>query len=432
MDTITYTRETPVRWNVDVAVVGGGIAGVCAACAAAQTGANVALIERFAVTGGVLTAGGVANFCGETAGQGRVFDEMIAQLDAFGAVWPYAPYEHRKDKRVFHHEVLAVVMQEMLLKYGVKLLLHTRFVDVAAAASGTIEALLLRGQSGPEALRAKQFIDCTGEGELAHLAGCETMQGRPADGLTLPMSLMYFIRETDEENARCEMPEGWQPPVQSADELPMVSIWPAGPGGKAIKLKVIDHLSTDTESLTAAETGARRRMMQVLDFHQRVEGRQWLLDHVSPIIGIREGRRIVGDYVLAEQDLRAGRTFDDGVAVGTFYLDAHSPTTDKRVAQILEFEDREVPPYEIPLRSLIARDAQNLWMAGRDLSADLLAMSSARVSTSCAMMGQAAGIAAAQAADAGICAHDVHAANVRREVVARGANFDLGNRPTSL
>jgi hypothetical protein len=234
-----------------------------------------------------------------------------------------------------------------------------------------------------------------------------------------------------EAQRRCEVPEGWCEPIRRAEDLPMTSIWPGGVGAKAIKIKVIGCTSTDTESLTRAETFARKRMLQVMDFHQRVEGRPWLFDHASPIIGIREGRRIMGEYLLTEHDVRDGRAFDDGVAVGTFYLDAHDPTTDKRVAQILAFEDRIVPPYHIPLRSLIARDTENLWMAGRDMSADLLAMSSARVTTSCAMMGQAAGIGAALAARRGLVARDVPAAAVRELVVARGANLDLAGRPTS-
>jgi hypothetical protein len=150
--------------------------------------------------------------------------------------------------------------------------------------------------------------------------------------------------------------------------------------------------STNTESLTNAEIRARRRMMEVLHYHQRIEKRAWLLDHCSPIIGIREGCRIVGDYVLKVDDLRAGGEFEDAVARGTFYLDGHKPDDDKRT-YILPKDRLKVPPYQIPLRCLIAKDGKNLWMAGRCFSADQLALSSARVSTTGSMMGQAAGYA---------------------------------------
>jgi hypothetical protein len=180
--------------------------------------------------------------------------------------------------------------------------------------------------------------------------------------------------------------------------------------------------STDTESLTKAEIAARRRMMEVLDYYQRVERKPWLLDHCSPIIGIREGCRIVGDYVLTVDDLRAGRAFDDGVARGTYYLDGHKPDDDKRT-YILPKDELEVPPYQIPLRSLIAKDGKNLMMAGRCFSADQLALSSARVSTTGSMMGQAAGITAALCIQYQRDPRDVDPKEVQRIVIARGGRL---------
>ena len=118
-----------MRYEADVAIIGGGIAGVSAACAAAKSGVSVILVERFAIVGGNSTTGGVASFCGETAGQGEVFDTIITELEKFKAVSPYVPYPEA-DHRNFDHEILAVIYQELLLRRNVKLLLHTRFVDV--------------------------------------------------------------------------------------------------------------------------------------------------------------------------------------------------------------------------------------------------------------------------------------------------------------
>jgi hypothetical protein len=133
--------------------------------------------------------------------------------------------------------------------------------------------------------------------------------------------------------------------------------------------------------------------MQVLDYYQRVERKRWELDHFASIIGIREGRRVVGEYLLTVEDVRAGKEFEDAAAVGSYPLDAHEPGDDKRT-YILPEDQLRVPGYHIPLRSLIPRGMDNLLVAGRNLSADQLAMSSARVMTTCAMMGTAAGIAA--------------------------------------
>jgi len=412
---ITWSRRIPVRYEADVAVIGGGIAGVSAACAAARSGMKVILVERFAITGGDLTSGGVANFCGDLHGQGEVFDEILRDLETFGAIESRRP--------VFHYEILAVILQELLLRRGVKLLLHTRFAD-ATVRDGRIGECIVCGKSGPEALRARQFIDCTGDGDVARMAGFATVKGRPEDGLPLPMSLMFFVRHVEQKDARPQLPDGWLEPVRQAGDLPMTSIWPDGPRSNALKVKIPMFDSTDTESLTAAEIRARRRMLEVLDYYQRVAKRPWRLDHCSPIIGIREGCRVVGDYMLALEDLRAGRRFDDAVARGSYVLDGHKPDDDKRT-YILPKDQLQVPPYQIPLRCLIARDGRNLLMAGRCFSADQLALSSARVSTTCSMMGQATGIAAALSAQRKCDPRDLDPQDVRRVVEQRGAKLDV-------
>lgn len=412
---ISYTKKVPMRYEADIAVIGGGIAGVSAACAAAKSGAGVILVERFAITGGMLTTGGVANFCGQMSGQGEVFDAILTDLKSFQALG-----EEKKDS-VFHYEILALILQEMLLRRKVKLLLHTRFVD-AQIKNNRITECIVQGKSGLEAIRAKQFIDCSGEGDLARALGFATMKGRAEDGLQLPMSMMFFIRHVESQHAKKQLPDGWFSPIKNKEDLPMTSIWPDGPGGNAIKIKIPMFDSTDTESLTAAEIQGRRRMMEVLDYYQRVEKKNWLLDHCSPIIGTREGCRIVGDYVLTVDDLRAGRSFDDGVARGTFYLDGHKPDDDKRT-YILPKDELEVPPYQIPLRSLIAKDGINLMMAGRCFSADQLALSSARVSTTGSMMGQAAGITTALAVQQKCEPRDIDPIKIKSLLIDRGAEL---------
>jgi ribulose 1,5-bisphosphate synthetase/thiazole synthase len=418
---IVWSRKVPVRYTADVAVIGGGIAGVAAACAAAKSGAKVVLVERFAITGGNLTTGGVASFCGETAGQGEVFDEILADMEKFKAIEPYKPYP-KKDHRVFDHHILAIVLQELLLRRKVKLLLHTRFVDVRVSDGGRITECIVCGKSGPEALRAKQFIDCTGDADVARMAGFAVMKGRPGDGLQLPMSMMFFVRHVEKDEAAPQLPEGWFQPCRTPQDMPMTSVWPNGPRSNALKVKIPMFDSTDTESLTAAEIRARRRAWEVLDYYQRRKAEPWRYDGCSPQIGIREGARIVGDHVLKLADLRAGRKFDDAIARGVYFLDGHKPDDDKRT-YILKHSEMKVPPYQIPLRSLIAKDGANLLMAGRCFSAEQFALSSARVSTTCSMMGQAAGITAALCARKQAAPRELDASEVRRIVEERGAKL---------
>ncbi len=419
---IEWRCEVPIRYEYDIAILGGGIAGVTAAVAAAKSGARVILVERFGVVGGNATVGGVGAFCGETRGQGEVFDAIVEGLQAFDAIAPYRPYEE-KESRVFDCELLAVVLQELLIKHKVKILLHTEFV-AARSDEGFVQDCIVSGPSGPECIRARLFIDCTGEAHLVARCGFQTVKGRPGDGLQLPMSMMFFVRHIDESEFRSQIPSGWFESIEKKDDLPMTSIWPNGPRSNAIKIKVPLYDATDTESLTSAEIRGRRRALEVLDFFQRKEKKLWRYCHCSPRIGIREGRRIVGNYTLTVEDLRAGRAFDDAIARGVFYLDGHKPDDDKRT-YILPQDQLKVPPYHIPFRCLIPQGSKNLLAAGRCLSADQLALSSARVMTTCAMMGQAAGIAAAMLVERSCDLDKLDGNDVRRETEARGAQLQL-------
>lgn len=437
-DTIFYSRHLPLRYQADVAVLGGGIAGVCAACAAAAEGSSVILVERFAVTGGNATVGGVANWCGDTAGQGRIFDEIIAMQEAWRSIRPYPGPAHgfTNQTRVFDHEILAVILQELLKRHGVKLLLHTRFVDILRDGR-RLGPAVVAGASGPEALQAKVYIDCSGDASVARTSACGLLP--PGDFGDLPPSLMYFVCE-DDAPVGPQLPEGWFNPVTSEDTLPMTSTWPDGQKGWALKVKVPGFDSADTEGLSALEQRARERMWEVLDYYQRdFRGEaapdqrnnprnagvaRWRFSHTSPCIGLREGARVAGEQVLHVEDLRAGRAFDDAIARGVFYLDGMRPDDEKR-SYLLSKEEQRVPPYHIPYGCLVARDADNLLVAGRCFSADQLALSSARVMTTCAMMGQAAGIAAAWSAERRCAARDLDGIALRRHLEECGANLGL-------
>jgi hypothetical protein len=418
--TVSLNKKIPVRYDADVVVIGGGISGVSAACSAASSGASVILVEGYGTLGGDLTMGGVANFCGQIDRQGEVFDEVLSNLKKFNSLG-------EGDKAsVFNYEILALVLQEIILKRRVKLLLHTKLVDVLVKGSKITECVIC-GKSGLEAIRGKVFIDCSGDADLARFAGIPTMKGDEKTGYQLPMSKIFFVREVDEPGFVLQTPNEWPTRITVKEDLPMVSVWPDGPSGKAIKLKIPMFDSTTTEGLTKAEIQAKRRTMDVLYYYQNIEKRKWRLTGSAAQIGIREGSRIIGDYILKVEDLRRGCSFDDGVARGTFYLDGHGLTDDKRT-YILPQDQLKVPPYQIPMRSLVAKDAENLLMAGRCMSADQLALSSARVSTSCSMMGQATGIAAAMAVLQKTKIRNLDYSEIKTEVLKRGAQLDVSKQ----
>lgn len=416
-EVVSLKRKVPVQYQADVVVIGGGMSGVSAACSAAFSGASVVLIERFGSLGGMLTTGGVANFCGQIEKQGEVFDDILYNLRKFNSLG------EGSKASVFNYEILALILQEILLRRNVKLLLHTRLVDVMVKGNRITECIIC-GKSGLEAVKGEVFIDCSGDADLARYAGLSTMKGDEKNGDQLPMSKIFFVREVDDKGFVFQTPEGWPGRILKESDLPMTSIWPDGPGGKAVKVKIPMFDGTTTEGLTNAEIQAKRRTMDVLYYYQKIAGKNWRLTNSAATIGIREGCRIEGDYILNVNDLRGGKSFEDGVARGTFYLDGHDPRDDKRT-YILPSDQLHVPPYQIPMRSLISKDADNLLMAGRCMSADQLALSSARVSTSCSMMGQATGIAAAMAVLRKTRIRNLDYTEIVKEVLNRGAQLDV-------
>ncbi len=408
-----FSRQLPMRKPVDVLVAGGGMAGYSAAVAAARAGARTLLVEPCGDLGGTATVCGVGSFCGETRGQGEVFDDVIAGLEKLDAVQDYRPYAEREFRK-FDHELLKFVLAEGTQAAGVELLLHASVADVEFA-DGVAGPVVLHTVGGLAAVEAKVVIDCTGNGAVAQAAGLETMKGRPRDGLQLPMSMMFFLRDVGRD-AAIPLPdtcERWDD-----DTVPMLSIWNEGDGQSGIKMKVIGHDATDPDDMTAAELKARRMMMSAIDWLNRGKLPTSKLSDIAARIGVREGWRIVGDYVLTEADLRAGRRFDDAVATGCFYLDAHSPTDRDNIYQT---DDLHVPPYQIPFGTIRAAGAGNVLMAGRCFSAEQMALSSARVMTTASMLGQAAGAAAAMCADANIATSAVDAGKLQKHLTDRGA-----------
>jgi hypothetical protein len=405
------TLEARERDPCDVLVAGAGIAGLCAAVAARRAGAKVLLVEEMGCLGGDATSGGVGAFCGETRGQGAVLDDIITRLERLDAIAPYKRYEER-EARQFDHQVLAYVLQEMAVDAGVEMLLFTH--AAAAVREGErVSAVILSNHSGLSLAPATVVIDATGEACVARAAGLPV---QPDGDGALPMSVMLFMREVKEPEA---LPAAAADPELAADP-PMISRWPEPHGKLGVKVKIVGYDAADGDSLTQAELAGRRIAWRVANHLRAGDQAAYAFDHFSARIGIREGRRIVGDYTLTEQDLRAGRRFDDGIALGRFYLDYHDPSTPRRVSRF-DRAHAQVPPYHIPYRCLIARGARNVLAAGRCLSADRVALSSARVMTTCAMMGQAAGLAAAMASDGDV--RSVSAAALVESLRSRGAEL---------
>ena len=320
--------------DTDILVVGGGSAGAAAAIAAARSGAAATLIEAGNCLGGTSTAGGVCSWFASTDGLGSVFDDFRRGLDEAGALCG----------RAFNAEVAKFVWQRLAEEAGVRVIYHAMPVTVNVVGRRVDQVdVVCRASRFP--VSARFVVDATGEGDLCALAGAEFEKGDPERGHTLHMSLTATMFDTGSP-VTPYLPPGLSP-IESDEDLPGLSGPGKLPDGRLYlnMTKVMEHDPTDPLSLSDAELEARTQLMRVVHYIQRTRYPSYALASSGSRIGIREGRRVVGDYTIAEQDvLGDGTVFDDGVAVATCQIDFHSLTRPGQVGW-----RKRVKPYNIPL-----------------------------------------------------------------------------------
>ena len=419
-------RETPAHGPVDVLVCGGGPAGVCAAIAAARTGARTTLVDSAGCLGGTWTAG-LVTWLLDYRDKGGLVAEIVARLDARNA----------RRLSAFDVEEMKRLLEEMCLEAGVAVRLHTRIV-AAATQGGTVRAAITESKSGREAWPARVLIDCTGDGDLAARAGCGFDLGRPDDGRCQPLSLNCLLTgvraaELVESGVLRDGFGAGETKKRFAAELQRAGVTTSyrSPTLFAIRDELIGMMTNheygvradDAGALTDATLRARSELHRTIDALRSLGGvwRDVRIVATAEHIGIREGRRVHGLYTVTVEDLRDGARHADAVCRANFGFDVHGlfadgdPRADRPAFS--------AQPYDIPLRSLIARDADNLLLAGRCVSGDFFAHSSYRVTGDAAALGEAAGVAAALAARTNVAPAEVPFAGVQaaREALTTAA-----------
>ena len=426
-----FLRTMPVSLQAEVAVIGGGPAGLCAAVAAAEEGADTLLIERYGFLGGMATAGLVNPFMPYYTGGEQIikglFQRIIDRLDGAGG-WSHRQDEWGRD--AFDPEIMKLVCQQMCEEAGVRLRLHT-VVPEAVAEDGRVTRAILASKSGLEAVEADIFVDATGDGDLAASAGAEYEQGRPEDGLCQPMSLMFRMGGVDEERMppRSEINRLYdEAKARGEVDNPRENVlffYTTRRGEIHFNTtRVVKLDGTDADDLTRAELEGRRQVAQMAAFLKaHVAGfEQAYLAATGVQIGGRESRRIMGEYVLTGEDVLGARKFPDGIARGCYPVDIHNPAGTGTVI-------KELAPgesYEVPYRCLCPRGFDNLLVAGRPISAAHAAHSSLRVMPIAAAIGEAAGVAAAMAVQRQQSVSDINTQQLRQRLVARGASLAEG------
>lgn len=403
-------RDVPLVETTDVLVCGAGPAGVAAAIAAARSGARVRLLEVHGCLGGVWTAGALSWIL-DSANKPGLMAEIIRRLHARGAE------QTTRTGVAYDVELMKLVLEQMCLEAGVRMQYHTRVVAATRGADNRLAVVITESKSGRQAWAARTFIDTTGDGDVAALAGCGFDLGRPGTGETQPMSLMALltgISPAEMAPFTRELAEagGWAAPKDR-----LRAEFEKGGASPSYAKPTMFHLredlfalmanheyrvsALDAGQMTEATLRARAELHQLVDA-LRSQGGIWAgvkIVATGAQIGVREGRRIHGLYTVTQDDLAVGARHDDAVCRVTFPIDVHSTNPDKSKA--IEAKPVTSRPYDIPLRALIARDVDGLMLAGRPISGDFIAHSSYRVTGNAVAMGQAAGVTSALAVAAG-------------------------------
>jgi hypothetical protein len=441
--------------HYNVIVVGGGPAGIAAGIAAARLGARTLLVEKLGCLGGVAASGiPLINFFNRNGVQvvRGIAEELVANLRKVGGTLGHLVPKngHIHSITFTDPEWVKLIAEEMMLQENVDLLYHS-FVFGAEVEDNRLVAVRVANKAGAQRYTADCFIDASGDGDLAAFAGARYEKGRPGDGLMQAMSLVFKLSGVDLETAgktMCDQPliatpfgsdhpqnihleirlSQWDEivermglfqdkghPIWSGtlrnDELTYVN---------TVRVAKLDP--TDPRQLSQAEIEGRAQIRKVLKLMKEyIPGMQnSYLGNIAQQIGIRESRRIMGEYVLTGDDVIFGRKFPDSIAKFGYCIDIHDPEGKGWQARQIEAEDGF---YEIPYRCVVPETIDGLLVAGRCISTTHEALASTRIMACCMALGQAAGTAAALAGNGKIQPRELDYRILRAELLKNEAEI---------
>jgi FAD dependent oxidoreductase len=436
-------RHVPLYGEYEIAVLGGGPAGMAAAVAAARAGRRTLLIERYGFLGGMGTAAGVTNFCGLHAnvhGEMRrvvqgIASDLLARIDRLGGLNAPHLVLGKILAQAYDTPAYKIAADELLASHNVDVLFHALGAGVVMQDDKRIHALMVETKAGRRAVRAGIFIDCSGDGDLAAWAGARFEVGDNAGSMLYP-SMMFRLNGVDPERAG----EAWRtiPVLMAQAEAAGTHRFPrkaaiVRPQRSNIEWRVnFTQVSRDDgaainglepDDLTRGEIDGRRQAVDAFNFLRTVPGfeKSYIVD-LPPQLGIRETRRVIGGYMLSDADVLGCASFDDSIGVNGWPIESH-------VAGDVVFKFPPIPQSrgfnELPYRMLTPEGLDNLLVAGRCASMTHDGQSAARVSGACFAMGEAAGAAAALALDGNAVPRDIAVDRLQHQLRHQGAFIGL-------
>ena len=446
------SRKIPVLGEFDVVVLGGGPGGIAAASAAARSGRSTVLIERYGFLGGAGTAAGLSTFCGLHANvHGEqvqvihgVADEILERLQKMDSLNPpHLSLANKIAAQAYDISAYKIVADELVTGSGAKILFHAFGVGMTRRSDREIDTVIVESKSGRQAIRGRMFVEGSGDGDLAVWAGLPFELGDGAGNMLYPTTMFRIIGVDPARAGRA-----WETIPQLMDEaaakgrsFPRKGAivrpqrdpieWRANltqiknPDGTAVS-------GIDVEQMSYGEIEGRRQCWDVFEFIKSVTPgfEKAYIVEIAPQIGIRETRRVVGEYMLSESDILTCADFPDSIGVNGWPVEAHvSGNVLIKFAPIPESRGFNQLPYRMIVPKVVPGGGiDNLFVVGRCASMTHDGQSSARVSGPCFAMGQAAGIAADLALANGVSPRDVNVAALQRRLQESGAYLGMDTK----
>jgi len=419
---VEQTKKIPIIRDVDVLVVGGGMAGVGAAVAAGRMGLKTLLVEYFGCLGGNGTSGMVNHFCGyTTSGQNKVqivqgiggeIHKMLFQRNGVSSMNSYT----------FNPEILKVVLDEEIAEVNVEVLYYTQMVDPILQRN-TIKGVVVQNKGGRQAILAKRVLDCTGDGDVCASADVPFELGDGKGGF-LACDLAFHIVNVGQNFNPAKVNPAAVEAIKSGEykiTRPQAIILNIMiPGAYWVNWAGIPWAvnGIDPYHLTKAAVDGRKVVRELRRFlRDKIEGMENVeVIDTAPKVGLRETRRVMGEHLLTADEVLQGAKFDDGIGACAWPIEIVDLVTGRKFVYLKDGDF-----YTIPYRCLIPQKVENLLMAGRFVSCTHEAQASARVMGPAVVMGQAIGTAAALSIKKGVSPKKLDVQLLKAELKKAGA-----------